>query len=199
MGKKPVEKNNSFKALITSSLAYLAIGLIMIIFPNLVGTTLCLAIGIIITVYGIFSIFTYFARRGTGMQFNLVVGVLATAFGIFALLSPAIIKNIVFTIIGIFIIIGSLIEINHAFLLKNFNMRFWWIYLLVSVLVIILGICILLFQSFFANILIILLGILMIYEGVSGISIYFLLNRYAKKYKSRQNMIDAEAEDADDI
>lgn len=201
MDKKSTRKKNIFNkeksaasTAIIASLAYLVLGFIMMLFPSSISNVLCYTLGIVLTVYGLFNIISFFINKEFGLYFELIVGVVATAFGIFTLFSPSIIVNIIFVTIGIIIIIDSLMDIKHSFQLKALGMKYWWICTAVSVSVIILGLCTIFFPSFFGDFLIFLLGIIMVYEGVSGLSIVGLFSHYSKKRKSGK-MIDADATD----
>lgn len=201
MDKKSTRKKNIFNkeksatsTAIIASLAYLVLGFIMMLFPSSISNVLCYTLGIVLTVYGLFNIISFFINKEFGLYFELIVGVVATAFGIFTLFSPSIIVNIIFVTIGIIIIIDSLMDIKHSFQLKALGMKYWWICTAVSVSVIILGLCTIFFPSFFGDFLIFLLGIIMVYEGISGLSIVGLFSHYSKKRKSGK-MIDADATD----
>ena len=180
-----------------ASLAYLVLGAIMIIWPQAIGNALCYILGAALTVYGLFNIITFFRNRDYNLYFELIVGVLATAFGIYTLFSPSIIVKIIFTVIGIVIIIDSLMDIKRAFTLKTLGMKYWWVCIAISVAVIILGICTVIFPSFFGDFIIMLLGIILVYEGVSGLVIMFLIGHYSKKNFKNKKMIDAKATDLD--
>ncbi|MGN1432302.1 MAG: HdeD family acid-resistance protein [Ruminococcus sp.] len=201
MDKKSTRKKNIFNkeksaasTAIIASLAYMVLGFIMMLFPESIRDVLCYTLGIVLTVYGLFNIISFFINKEFGLYFELIVGVLATAFGIFTLFSPSIIVNIIFVTIGIIIIIDSLMDIKHSFQLKALGMKYWWICTAVSVSVIILGLCTIFFPSFFGEFLIFLLGIIMIYEGISGLSIIGLFSHYSKKRKDNK-MIDVDATD----
>lgn len=201
MDKKSTKKKNIFNkeksaasTAIIASLAYLVLGFIMMLFPKSISDVLCYTLGIVLTIYGLFNIISFFINKEFGLYFELIIGVLATAFGIFTLFSPSIIVNIIFVTIGIIIIIDSLMDIKHSFQLKALGMKYWWICTAVSVSVIILGLCTIFFPSFFGDFLIFLLGIIMIYEGVSGLSIIGLFSHYSKSRKDNK-MIDVDATD----
>lgn len=201
MDKKSTRKKNIFNkeksaasTAIIASLAYLVLGFIMMLFPSSISSVLCYTLGIVLTVYGLFNIISFFINKEFGLYFELIVGVLATAFGIFTLFSPSIIVNIIFVTIGIIIIIDSLMDIKHSLQLKALGMKYWWICTAVSVSVIILGLCTIFFPSFFGDFLIFLLGIIMIYEGISGLSIIGLFSHYSKNRKN-DKMIDVDATD----
>lgn len=180
-----------------ASLAYLVLGAIMIIWPQAIGNALCYILGAALTVYGLFNIITFFRNRDYNLYFELIVGVLATAFGIYTLFSPFIIVKIIYTVIGIVIIIDSLMDIKRAFTLKTLGMKYWWVCIAISVAVIILGICTVIFQNFFGDFIIMLLGIILVYEGVSGLVIMFMIGHYSKKNFKNKKMIDAKATDLD--
>ena len=201
MDKKSAKKKNIFNkeksaasTAIIASLAYLVLGFIMMLFPKSISDVLCYTLGIVLTVYGLFNIISFFINKEFGLYLELIVGVIATAFGIFTLFTPSIIVDIIFVTIGIIIIIDSLMDIKHSFQLKALGMKYWWICTAVSVSVIILGLCTIFFPSFFGDFLIFLLGIIMIYEGISGLSIIGLFSHYSKSCKN-DKMIDVDATD----
>lgn len=189
------KERNTASFVIISSLAYLVLGFIMIIFPDKISSVLCYTLGIVLTIYGLFNIISFFTNKETNMYLELIVGVVATAFGIFTLFSPSIIVNIIFVTIGIIIIIDSLMDIKHSFQLKALGMKRWWICLIVSIAVILLGLSTIFFPAFFGDFLIILLGIIMIYEGISGLSITGLISHYAKSFGKDKEIIEVEASD----
>lgn len=197
MKKNRKNKSKSLNTMIISSLAYLVLGLIMIIWSKSVETAFCYALGTALTVYGIFNIISFFLSRETSLILELITGILSTAVGIFTLVSPGTIIGIIFFIIGILIIVVSAMDIKYALMLKAYNMKYWWIYFVLSLAVIITGISTILFKDFFADLIMILLGALLVYEGISGLSLLFFANHYGKKSESNSRMIDAEATDVD--
>lgn len=197
MKKNRKNKSKSINTMIISSLAYLVLGLIMIIWSKSVETAFCYALGTALTVYGIFNILSFFLSRETSLILELITGILSTAVGVFTLISPGTIIGIIFFIIGILIIIVSAMDIKYALMLKAYNMKYWWIYFVLSLIVIIIGISTILFKDFFADLIMILLGALLVYEGLSGLSLLFFTNRYSKKSENNRRMIDAEATDVD--
>lgn len=199
--KNKRKQKSSFTSSVVSSLACLVLGIVMIVSPNSITVALCYTLGTALTIYGLFNIILFFINRKNGFIFEMIAGVLATSFGIFSLISPDSIREILFFIIGIVIIIDSTLDIKHALALKMFGMKYWWVYLILSIAVISLGICTIVFSKFFANFIIILLGALLIYEGISGLSITGLVGYHSKKYNSVKyndnGMIEVEAYDKD--
>ncbi len=188
--------NKSLRANIITSLACLVMGIIMVAVPASVKTALSYVIGVVLLVYGVFNIISFFISKQKDLYIELIAGVISSAVGIFSLVSPNIIIDVIFIIIGILIIIDSLLDIKHAFALKSMNVKYWWIYFVLSIIVILLGIGTIIFKSAFQDMIMMVLGILLIYQGISGFSILFLTNRFSKKSSCKESdMINIDATD----
>lgn len=61
-----------------TSLAYIVLGIVTVVFPQKVLDVLCYALGGAMTVYGLFNIISFFVDREGGMYFELVIGVIST-------------------------------------------------------------------------------------------------------------------------
>jgi uncharacterized membrane protein HdeD (DUF308 family) len=69
-------------------------------------------------------------------------------------------------------------DVKKSFQLKALGMKRWWIAFLVSALIIVFGLCTIFLPHFFGNMLMIVLGIALVYEGLSGFVIVALISRY---------------------
>ncbi len=193
---KDKSKKNSTRTMIISSLTYLVLGFFMLVFSSEANTVLCYTLGIVLTIYGLFNIISFFAEKDKNLYVEFAVGIVATAFGVFTIFSPHTIENIVTHAIAIVIIIDSLMDIKYSFQLKALGMNRWWICFLVPVAIIIFCLCTIFFMEFFGKALIILLGIVLIYEGISGFSLLGLIGHYARNFNENK-MIEVEAADVD--
>ncbi len=176
------KRRNAANTVIISSLAYLVLGFIMVIFPTSTKDFLCLTMGIVLTIYGVFNIISFFSdKQNKAMYFELIVGVLSAALGLFSLVSPSSIIDFIMAVIGVLVVVDSLMDIKHSLDLKKLGMKYWWVYTALSTAVIILGLCTIFFADFFESALIVLLGVILIYEGISGLSVTAMISHYAKK------------------
>lgn len=191
------EKAKAVTTTIVAALAYIVLGLIMAFYPTTANTALCYAIGGALTVYGLFNLITFFVSKNAYFGFELIVGIAAAAFGVFFLISPHSIFGMISTIIGILIIVDSSIDIKRAFQLRALGFEKWWISCLVSLAVIIFAICAIIFHNFFGNVIMVIFGIILVYEGASALVLMFLIKRFASRFASNQRMIEAVAEDVD--
>ena len=195
--KENKKSMNGTNFTIISSLSYLVLGFIMIFMPDTVGNTLSYVLGIVLTIYGLFNIISFFTNKEENKYLELIIGIIATAFGIFTLFSPGIIAKIIFVFFGIIIVLDSLMDVKNSFQLKALGMKKWWVCFLVSIAVIILGLCTIFLSGFFRDFLIIIIGIIIIYEGVSGLVIIGLMGHYAKKVNKNNQIITVDAVDRD--
>ena len=187
----------SLTTTIVAALAYIVLGCIMVFYPTTVNIALCYAIGGALTVYGLFNLITFFVSKNAYFGFELIVGIAAAAFGVFFLISPHSIYGMISTIIGILIIVDSSIDIKRTIQLKSLGFEKWWVSLLISLVVIIFSIYAIVFHAFFANVIMVIFGIILVYEGASALVLMFLIGRFAKRFNPDQKMIEAEAEDVD--
>ena len=74
---------NFKKSFLFVSLCYLALGLVLLLYPTLSMRAICYTLGGITTLYGIFHLITYFSRTDFGevYRFDFVAGVLLLCAG----------------------------------------------------------------------------------------------------------------------
>lgn len=162
---------------ILSSLLYVAVGTLMVIFPTSVIKSMCYIIATIIIAMGVVKIISFllkeqqegFARTG------LVSGIVFVAIGAFiAIRSKAIISVIPF-ILGILILFSGISKLQYFLQLKKYSKDKSRAMFITSVINIIIGI-VLAFNPFRAvRFMLVILGICMIFTGLSDIisAIYF--------------------------
>lgn len=171
-------------SMISASLIYLVLGLILILRPHDSSLFLCYVIGVALTGYGIFHFISY-AMKATKNGASILIGVLSTAFGIYTLFQPAAIQGILFITLGILIVLNSLSALRHASLLKAFAFSGWWILALLSVLTTVLGFLIIFNFELFGSFLMVITGCIMVYESLSSLwaahRIYMLKKMWEKK------------------
>lgn len=182
--------NKAISTAIISALAYIVLGFVMIFYPDKVSIALCYTLGGALTVYGLFNLITYFTAKQASFGFEMIVGIAATAFGVFFLISPQSILGMIAAILGILIIVDSAIDIKRAFQLKALGLKYWWISFLVSALIIIFAIMTIIFPTFFADIIMIILGIALVYEGISGLTLIATIGHFAKKISNDAKIIN---------
>ena len=154
---------------IITALVFIALGLLLILRPNLARELLAYAVGGALAVYGLFNILSFLFAKDRTLSFELVIGVITAAVGIFILASPGTVLNIIQIVLGLAIIIDSLLGIKRAFTLRELGLGSWGAILSLSILTSILGILFVMHQVLFGCALMVVIGIILLYQGVSDL------------------------------
>ena len=76
------------KAMLVTSIVYMVLGLVLIIWPDQARQIICYALGAAALLYGAYRIIDYFARREHlegGVQFGVALGIACVVLGLFLL------------------------------------------------------------------------------------------------------------------
>ena len=96
-----------------ASVLYIALGLVLLIWPGITSDLICLSFGLLLLIYGIITIISFFvhdSRLGT-FRFELILGIVAAAAGLLFLIKPEFVKSVIPVVLGIYIIIAALLYI----------------------------------------------------------------------------------------
>lgn len=184
---------------IVTALAFAALGLVLILWPDASMNVLCYLVGGALTLYGGFNVLSFLFSRDRTFTFELVIGVITAAIGIFSLISPNSIRDILSIILGLVIIIDSLIGIKRAFTLRELGLDAWWIGLVLSVAAAFLGAMFMINKEMFGQALLIVVGAVLLYQGVSDLVSIIHISLLGKRLKKNLNAMiqDGNIVDAD--
>lgn len=185
---------------IISALVFIVLGLLLILQAEWMKDALSYAVGIALTVYGAFNVLSFLFARERSLTFELVIGVITLAVGIFALSAPDIIFDTVQLVLGLVIIIDSLLGIKRAFALRELGLSSWAVMLFLSIATSFLGIMFMLNKGIFGNALMIVIGAVLLYQGISDMITVIRISVVGKRMKKNlkgltQNEIVIDPED----
>lgn len=149
------------------SIAYIVIGMLLLIMPGTSLLWICNAFGVVVLVTGIVCLIQYARIRGTGFTapFMLVGGVITAGLGIFTLAKPQVVASFLPVVFGIFIVVDGVSRVGTAIDLAKRKGQKWWMLLLLSIVSVGLGVLLLLHPFDAAVSVVMLCGILLIVEG----------------------------------
>ena len=190
--------NNIKRGYTTSSIAYLLIGLALLIWPAHSLRLVCYLFGAVILIKGVTSIwaFAHSAERFFFNYFGLVFGVAACALGLFLLVKPDTIVSVLPVLVGIFIILDGLVRLQSALELRRANSSKWYSLLILAGLSAVLGIVIFVNPFKTAEILVMAIGIVLIIEGVLNLGSIFYTDRVLRSVK---DLVNSAFDDGDDV
>lgn len=186
-----------------SALCFIALGVVLVGWPDDSLRWICRLLGIVLLVSGAVFIISYLTKKkaSTVLQYDLLIGVILALLGIWLLTNPSIIITFIQYIFGAILIIHGVIDVQGALSLRSFGSSRWWPALLCAIATIALG-ALIIFNPFASmSALLILIGISLIFDGVSDLVIIFnvgvtahKVNKAAKQAAEDANVIDGKGE-----
>lgn len=184
---------------IITALVFIILGALLVLRPQLGIDMLSYTVGGALAIYGGFNILSFLFSRERSLSFVLVIGVITAAIGIFALVSPTTIFDIIQIVLGLVICIDSLLGMKRASALRDLGLKSWWPILLLSVVTTILGVLFMVNKGLFGNTLMVAIGIVLLYQGVSDLVTVIRISVIGHRLKEDlsllvrdQNIIDAD-------
>lgn len=172
------------------SAALCLLGALLIAVPEFSALLLCRIGGVLLILFGGIRIFGYLARDlyRLAFQYDLAFGILLIALGLVMLLRTNPVLTILYTMLGIFVLMDALLKIQIAIDSKVFGLGKWWLILSAAILTGIVGFLLILHPWESARVLTVLLGISLVTEGVLNLITIVT----AVKAPRRPDIIDAE-------
>ena len=157
------------KAMLITSVIYLVIGLILILWPDVAGKIIIYAIGAAALLYGGFRIVDFFVRKehlsGT-VQLGVALGIGCLLLGLFLMIKVAIVVALLAAIIGVAVIVDSVLRLQIALNLRHVGGKYWVMLLVTALVTLGFGI-LLLFNPFTAvKVATIVAGVSLLADGV---------------------------------
>lgn len=156
------------------TLAVMALGICLMIWPGISAEILCYILGAILTVVGVVRIVCYF-RRGISVlwhRYELPLGILDALLGIYFFSHPVNVLLILPIVVGIMIIVDSVFHLQTALELRGIGVRRWWLLLLFAVVSILVALGLIRNPFEGSMTLMVYLGISLVIDSVQ--SIYYI-------------------------
>ena len=156
------------KAMLITSIIYLVVGLVLIIWPDAARQIIIYAIGAAALIYGIYRIIDFFVRKehlsGT-IQLGVALGIGCILAGLFLILKVDQIVALLAAVIGVAVIIDSVLRLQISLNLRHVGGQSWLVLFITSLVTLGFGI-LLLFNPFKAvNVATIIAGVLLVVDG----------------------------------
>ncbi len=149
------------------------LGIVLVIWPHILGVALCYLLGGALIVMGIFQLISFLRgeRLGFYNKFVMMMGIVLILLGIWICTQPHIVLSIIPVVVGIIVLIHGLMDIQYTLDIKKAGSEKWWIALIASILTLVVGL-LLVFNPFTVyEITMVLLGVAMLYDGGSDLAL----------------------------
>lgn len=172
---------------LVASILYVILGLVLLIWPGVSATVFCWAFGSLLLAYGAVTILTFFFRdsRAGSFVFELLLGIVAAALGLLVLLRPVVVASVLPVIVGLFILVDGLVNLKRALELRSMMYERWIVPLILSLISVGLGLLVLFHPFLAAEALVMVIGAVFLYTGVSDLWTIFQVSRWTKEFLKR--------------
>ncbi len=185
--------------IVISAVLCIVLGVILVIWPDMSMQVACATIGVVLLVGGIVRLVEYFVARDGSLytQMNLIMGIVIAVVGVWIILKPAKVLAIIPIIVGIVIVLHGLNNLQQAVALCKDKYDKWWIALVLGLLTVGFGILLICRPFEALDTVVMLIGIFLIYDGISDIWIVSRVYQTAKALRQEAEALDVEAEEID--
>lgn len=184
---------------VISALLCILLGIVLVVWPGLSMKIVCTAVGAVLLIGGGVRLSVYFATRDGSVyaHLNLIMGIILAVVGVWILLQPDKVLAIIPIIVGIVIILHGGNNLRQAVTLWREKYDKWWIVLILGILTAGFGVLLVLRPFEALDTVVMMIGISLIFDGISDIWIITRIYRMAKMLKNEAEALDVEAEEID--
>lgn len=160
-------KKNYFVSMIVT----IALGVILVARPDLMGKLLCTILGVAIIIMGVIQLVVYLRGEKMGIvsKFSLVMSVILILLGIWVIFSHEAVLSLIPIVVGILLVMHGIMDFQYTWDIKNTGAKRWWLALLAAALTIVAGL-LLIFHAYLAfKDITRLIGFFLLYDGLSDL------------------------------
>lgn len=176
------------------SIGELALGIVLIALPEQRTGILCIAMGILLMVYGLLNVYLFVVNHWNELFGDeMLYGIMLTALGLAFLTRRELMIELTTVVFGILILIDSVIDLRRALLLRKLQIRQWTILLVIGLITAVFGVLFIVYPNLFKTLLLIFVGVILIFEAVSTWVLLFIFARLRSDLVDRQRDEEAKA------
>lgn len=181
--KQRPNKRAMLGTFVIASIAYIVLGVFMVIKSQAVANGINDVFGVIMLIYGVINIIVFFMNKDVddNLFLELATGVIAIGLGIFSLVAQDLMQQILFYAIGGVLLIDALVNIKRAVNLRYMGFPRWNLFLIAAIIGVLLGILCIVFYTVIPQSVVVFFGVSLIYEGVSSLIILLIDARVRKR------------------
>lgn len=134
--------------MIAAAILYIALGLVLIIWPEAARSAICYVLGTALAVYGVYRIVAYFVRAlPMQLQFGVAIGIASLLAGLLLIFKADFIVTVFGVIIGIILLVDGVIRLQNALDVRRMGGTHFFPLILCALVVLLCG-AVLLFNPF---------------------------------------------------
>ena len=181
-----------WEKLVTAIVA-IVLGIVFVADPNGSGDAVCKVAGIAMIVLAAAMLIRYFTSAQLFPE-NLIFSAVLLLLGIFFIAKSGVVMTVLGLFFGIFLVIDGASKIRDGIDAAKAKMQGWWIWFLLALLTIVLGVLVMFGESVMT-----LLGVSLIVDGVSDIVTTLWLSAGVRKVKKEIEKDEKDLGEMDEV
>ncbi len=175
-----------FRENVIYSVILILLGIIFAVWPEASRSTLVRLIGVALVLTGIALIvlFVLAKRPRKGIPINLLAGVVIAVVGIIVIVKPEECTRFIIILAGAFIMLSGIMNFCQTLSLATLHFPYWWVGMILSVVTIIFSVLVITKPGKIANIVFIVTGIFLVYDGITNLWFALKLRQFSGKIRS---------------
>ena len=179
-----------------SALFSIVMGVILVAWPETTLDIICKAIAIILIVMGAAELVSYFWNKIT-YSHSGILGLVVLLIGIWIFVKPQSVLSLIPIVIGVILAVHGVQDLKVAFDTKRNGYTKWWSMLLMAIISLALGIICIVNAFGMVTLTMQIIGIALVYDGISDIWIVYKASKVAKEMKEERDALDVEYKEVD--
>ena len=183
---------------IAVSILLAALGVLLVAKPTFSVNAIGVICGILLSVFGIIKLVGYFSNDPyrLAFQYDMPFGIMLIVLGIIMLVNPGKLVSFICIVLGLWVLISSLFNIQTSLEAKKFGISQWWIVFVLSVIAAVWGLVLVFRPSEAADVMAVILGFTLIFESAVNIctvltSVKIINNRQPDIYAEEEYYYDS--------
>lgn len=181
-----------WEKLVTAIVA-IVLGIVFVADPNGSGDAVCKVAGVAMIVLAAAMLIRYFTSKQLFPE-NLIFSAVLLLLGIFFIAKSGVVMTVLGLFFGIFLVIDGASKIRDGIDAAKAKMQGWWIWFILALLTIVLGVLVMFGESVMT-----LLGVSLIVDGVSDIVTTLWLSAGVRKVKKEIEKDEKDLGEMDEV
>jgi uncharacterized membrane protein HdeD (DUF308 family) len=177
------------------ALLSIILGVVLVIYPDKAANIFVMVCGYALIALGVYYAVVYFARKSkvAMLQMELLLGIVLLLVGIWMVTKPASVIALLQYVVGALIVIHGIIDLQASLNIKRAGFDKWGASLVLSLLTLALGALIIIDPFSATQVLMVVIGIVLVFDGLSDVYIIAVLSKLFKDVKEAVTEAEQEA------
>lgn len=177
---------------ILTAVLYIVLGVFLIIWSDKAVVLLGRIVAIILIVVGLVNMIHYIAERDSKHAYASSLGIIALLVGIWLFIKPASAAMLIPIILGVIMLIDGVQDLRMAMEARANNGSRWGASLAMGIFSMLFGVLCILNAFGVVKLVFKVIGVMLVYNGISDLIIVVKTVRAVKEYSQEQNAVDSD-------